>query len=118
MKKNIFAIIAFFALTLTIVPLCSFTNPSTVETESYSTSSDAIYWQGWAKCGAAGNLYITVYQSPNACNAYYAVATKLQENTMKGYYKEHEINETLVVKQKSNGDYYVTYDGLDYRFSM
>ena len=84
-----------------------------------SESLDPIYWQGWAKDSSInGNtcrLYITVYRTQNQCDAFYAIATKFHhgfKNTTE------DINVELVVREYRGGEYFVSYDGRNYYFSM
>lgn len=88
------------------------------ETNHIITSQDTeleapVYWEGWAQCGT-NKLYIKVYRNAYQCDSFYAVGVKFDEG---GPTPEVSINQEFVVKERGDS-YYVTYDGLDYRFNM
>ncbi len=119
--KNIFL--------LAIVVLSSFTIVKASETSVLTTNSTnteilaeaPAYWSGWARdhvAAASYSLYITVYRSANMCDSFYAVASSYKIHNLNGADRTEDINEELIVKEKENGRYYVSYRGKNFYFSM
>lgn len=121
MKKIILLVIATI-FSFAIVEANETANATTNSTNTEISAEAPSYWSGWATDGGTWTrrLYITVYRSANMCDSFYAVASKLERkanNYTRPNYTE-EINEELIVKERSIGDYYVTYRGLNYYFKM
>ena len=120
MKKILLIVVAVFSFA--IVEAAEISNSVANYTNSETTASaPAVYWSGWVQNHVAAwnsRIYIKVYRSENTCDSFYAVATQKEINNLNGPNRTYDINETLVVKEKGNGRYYVTYDGVNYYFSM
>lgn len=119
MKKILLIIIATFSFAITDAADTSNTVTNCINSEI--TAQQPTYWSGWAssEAGFYYRIYIKVYRTENTCDSFYAVATKKEEiNNLNGARRTYEINETLVVREKGNGKYYVVYDNVKYFFSM
>lgn len=118
MKKILLIVVAVFSFA--IVEAAEISNTVANYTNSETTATaPAVYWSGWARGNNSGKLYIKVYRSANTCDSFYAEATKHEIINLNGPNRSYDINETLAVKNGSrSGRYYVTYDGIDYYFSM
>lgn len=112
MKKMIclaIMLIAIVAGTSTLNALPTATPVATYETASLN---DPLYWSGRAYNGTSLWLDIEVYQSPGACNSFYAVVKD-------GNSRDNARGRTLVVRYDSDkGKYYVTWSGNNYFFKM
>ena len=127
--KKLVLVLVFALFSITAINAEETENKSNNKATTETSISAPIYWQGWATQGFGGlnrkEIYLSVYQSTGMCNSYYAIASKLKIITTKyGYtHEEYETieNVELVVKEKnddSHYEYYVTYDGSQYRFNM
>lgn len=113
--KKLFLVLVFALFSITAINAEETENKSNNEATTETSINAPVYWQGWAqKINYSRKLYLTVYQSNGMCNSYYAIASKVNDF---GNIKNIEPVE-LVVKEGRSGDYYVTYDGIDYSFSM
>ncbi len=119
MKKIILLVIATI-FSFAIVEANETTNATTNSTNTEISAEAPAYWSGWANDGAAWSyrLYITVYRSANMCDSFYAVASVYEINNLNGPNRTYEINEELIVKERSSGSYYVTYRGHNFYFKM
>ena len=119
MKKIILIIVAVFTFTIT---KATYTSDSATNYTNSETYADApTYWSGWASDNIACpdmEIFIKVYNSPNSCNSYYAVASQVKKYSLNRVTKQYDINETLVVKERNDGEYYVTYNGKNLFFRM
>lgn len=115
--KKLVLVLVFALFSITAINAEETENKSNNEATTETSINAPVYWQGWAQAGNLSlKLYLTVYQSNGMCNSYYAIASKFQN-----HYSTIDIKPVveLVVKEGSrSGDYYVTYDGKDYSFSM
>ena len=125
MKKVLITMAVLASMVAGAMVLSSFTAPKQISKDEMCNGLNIpSYWEGLARnkanydCG----LYITVYQTPNLCNDYYAIITdtKCSSGT---------IGKELVVKVNYNYDseskywynhcrYYVTSGTSDYYFDM
>lgn len=101
----------FVALTAAISFCAATFNTFASSNDTTVTANAPIYWQGYACASINSHIYITVYQSAGQCNAYYAVVTKYQGCDI-------EPEEVWVKYDNSKGQYYVTFRGNDFYFSM
>ena len=110
MKKIILLVIATI-FSFAIVEANETANATTNSTNTEISAEAPAYWSGWAEDGVAWSyrLYITVYRSANMCDSFYAVASVYEVNNLNGPDRKKEINEELIVKESSNGRYYVSY---------
>lgn len=119
MKKILLIIIAIFPFA--IADAAETSNTITNCTNSEIEANTPTYWSGWAadSMGAwSSRIYIKVYRTENTCDSFYAKATQLERNNLNGPNRKYDINETLVVREKGNGRYYVVYDNVSYFFNM
>lgn len=118
MKRFLIVIVALLSIVITNA---SETETTTTNKFNIESSTDApIYWQGWAHENRGMpyySLYITVYRTANQCDAYYAIASKLEYTTSISK-KQYDISQELIVKTANNGKYYVTYDDSNFYFNM
>lgn len=119
MKKILLIVVAVFSFA--IVEAAEISNTAANYTNSETTANAPVYWSGWVHSDATNHLYIKVYRSENnTCDSFYAVATQHKKTSINNApTRLFDINETLTVKNgSSSGRYYVTYDGVNYYFSM
>ena len=118
MKRILITMIALLSIVIANASKTETTTTNISNSESSITAP--IYWQGWAnqKGGLPKyGLYITIYRTSNQCDAYYAVASKMRYITSVGK-EESSVSAELIVKTNNKGEYYVTYDSRDFYFSM
>lgn len=135
MKKVLFVVSLFIGMIAGAMVLSSFSEPKENDNNEYVKSKlkEPSYWQGRALVSIGSGritgdyntgLDITVYQTPNACNSFYAVITRtvavsgnvgdevwVRENSN---YDSYETNKYL----QSYYKYYITYRGNDFFFNM
>ena len=118
--KNIFLLAIVVLSSFTIVKASETSVLTTNSTNTEISAEAPAYWSGWARDHVATSysLYITVYRSANMCDSFYAVASIYKKHSLNGADRTEDINEELIVKESSNGRYYVSYRGINFYFSM